>query len=239
MSASACASAASLLAPERLQRSLNRATCLGLTPYTRSPAAASACDPQPPVGLDPHHHLPGIAVGAQVRGDQLVQPRRSRPRPPPAAGGQLPARLVLDLHIVVLLGPVISHEQQRLISPRLDHHGPPGPGSLRENGSRPNGSVLTPQRARQPNSGHLSRSLAGARSSPRIHVLLGLCGAHPPAATGPSLHPHQPLLLTGLVSCQLRGDLAPDGRLRPGGGVIGGGRVQRASPGQDHRPQPR
>src|ERR1035441_3370939 len=63
--------------------------------------------------------------------------------------------------------------------------------SLRENGSRPNGSVLTPHRARQPNSGHLSRSLAGARSNHRTHVLLGVYGAHPPAAAGPSLHPHE------------------------------------------------
>jgi hypothetical protein len=40
---------------------------------------------------------------------QPGDPGRALRQPP---GRQLPARLVLDLHIVVILGPVISDEQQ-------------------------------------------------------------------------------------------------------------------------------
>src|ERR1039457_1657442 len=100
---------------------------------------------------------------------QPGDPGRALRQPP---GRQLAARLILDPPIVAILGPVISDEQQCLVLPAVAHM-TVRISSLRENGSRPNGSVLTPQRARQPNSGHLSRSLAGGRAHLRTHGVLG------------------------------------------------------------------
>jgi hypothetical protein len=67
-------------------------------------------DPRPPVGLDPDHDLTRLGVLGQVPPDELVQPAhashafREPGRAEPAAG------LVLDLHVVVVLGPVVAHE---------------------------------------------------------------------------------------------------------------------------------
>ena len=85
---------------------------LGIEPEHLVASRRERLHPQPPVSLDRHHHLARITIGGQVRGDQLMQPGdpgRALGQPP---GGQLAARLVLDLHIVVILGPVISDEQQ-------------------------------------------------------------------------------------------------------------------------------
>jgi hypothetical protein len=67
--------------------------------------------PGPAVGLDPDQHLLRLELAPGLFGDQLVQPGH-----PGQALGQprlaLPAPgLVLDLHIVVVFGPVISHVQ--------------------------------------------------------------------------------------------------------------------------------
>ncbi|GAA2901261.1 hypothetical protein GCM10010472_69360 [Pseudonocardia halophobica] len=77
-------------------------------------------DPRAAVGLDPDHHRPGRGhpglrvdrVVIEVLGEQLVQPGH----PGHALGQPGPAQpfpgLVEDLHIVVVLGPVIAHEQR-------------------------------------------------------------------------------------------------------------------------------
>jgi hypothetical protein len=69
-------------------------------------------DPPSPIGLDADHHLARLLVGPQVRGDQLVQPCDAhhafgQPRPT-----QPPPGLVLQLDVVMVFGPVVSHEQQ-------------------------------------------------------------------------------------------------------------------------------
>ncbi len=70
--------------------------------------------PQAPVGLDAHHHLLGLGG---VLGDERVgRPDTGHPLAEPATG-EGTARLVEDLHIVVVLGPVITSEDQ-LVPPR-------------------------------------------------------------------------------------------------------------------------
>jgi hypothetical protein len=83
-------------------------------------------DPGPAVGLDPDHHRPsrehpGLGVDGgvvEVFGEHLVQPGH----PSHALGQPGPAQpfpgLVEDLHIVVVLGPVIPHEQRHHCLPR-------------------------------------------------------------------------------------------------------------------------
>jgi hypothetical protein len=69
-----------------------------------------------------------------MRGDQLMQPGdpgRTLRQPP---GRQLAARLALDLHIVVILGPVISNEQQMS---RFSLHRSHGGWSWQPAGERP------------------------------------------------------------------------------------------------------
>ena len=66
--------------------------------------------PGAPVGLDPDHDLGRLGVLGQVPADELVQPGDAghalrEPRPAEPAAG-----LVLDLHVVVVLGPVVPYE---------------------------------------------------------------------------------------------------------------------------------
>ena len=127
MSASTCASPASLLAPEvrvplavpgHLQR-VDREHPVAGRDQRRDPRAT--------VGLDPDQHLPGPASSSAV-GELRRSARaagRSRPRPPGSRA--LPSRrpvVVLHLHVVVVLGPVIADEQHhRVLPPRPIHHG--------------------------------------------------------------------------------------------------------------------
>ena len=75
--------------------------------------------PRAAVGLDPDCHLRILRILGQVPADQLMQLRDPGHalRQPPLR--QHPARLVHHLHIVVVLSPVIPHEQpHRLSRPR-------------------------------------------------------------------------------------------------------------------------
>ena len=66
---------------------------------------------------------------------------------PPTSSVLQPASSLAPCDLVShILGPVISDEQQISQFSLASDHTTAGPGSLRENGSRPNGSVLTPCR---------------------------------------------------------------------------------------------
>ncbi len=118
--------------------------------------------PRAAVGLDPDHHLRIVRVIAQLLPDQGVQPGNPRHALRQPLPGQHPSGLVHQLHIVMVLSPVIPHEQPHPLSrPRCRKPG----SSLRENNQRPNETVLPPSgRARHPSSDQLSRLPAGARS---------------------------------------------------------------------------
>ena len=97
-----------------------------------------------------------------MRRDQFVQPAdagRSLTQPP---RGQPPPGLVHQIHIVMLLGPVIADK---------DHRSPPSIGSRstyfepEDTLRRPNGSVL--KAARHPSSVQATHQPVGARSTPR------------------------------------------------------------------------
>jgi hypothetical protein len=75
--------------------------------------------PRAPIGLDPDNHLPlgqrpGLGadrVLVKVLGQQLVQPGHTRHALRQSGLGQPVAGVVEDLHVMVILGPVVSHEQ--------------------------------------------------------------------------------------------------------------------------------
>jgi hypothetical protein len=74
--------------------------------------------PRTPIGLDPDHNLISFGILAQMLGDQFVQP--GDPGDPflqPPLGQSL-ALLVLQFHIVVVLSPIITDEQQNQFSRR-------------------------------------------------------------------------------------------------------------------------
>jgi hypothetical protein len=116
MSASACASPASLFGPGhpvpvpepgRLQR-VHREHQVAGRGQRRDPRAA--------VGLDPYHHLGGFLVLAEETSDQPVQlghPGRSLGQPP--SRQHLPG-LVHHLDVVMVLSPVVTHEQPHQLS---------------------------------------------------------------------------------------------------------------------------
>ena len=110
-------------------------------------------DPRSPVGLDADHHLLRPVIGPQLRGDQLMQPGDAhhplgQPRPT-----KPPAGRILQLDVVMVFRPVVSHEQQPRPPVSL---GRPAPacgkvtGGLMDQCSRPSG------RARHPISGQSS-----------------------------------------------------------------------------------
>src|SRR5699024_6981147 len=134
-----------------------------------------------------------------------VHSLRPPPRPPPA---QDPASLVLHLDVVVILGPVVTDEQQCLHAPNSQPTDQAANKSMR----RANGSVLTPA------GGHDIPSVVHAPDHRRGHGLRpglkrpALESAHSPTATrtesaAPMQQPRQnPLALTGV--CRVR-DLNP------------------------------
>src|ERR1019366_1916927 len=112
MSVSMCASPRSLLAPDTPWRSRYLDACSGFTAYTTYPAATSAAA----VGLDPDHHLRILSNLAHLLPDQLVQPGHpGHPFRQPLAGQDL-ARRVHQLHVVMVLGPVVADEQSHMFS---------------------------------------------------------------------------------------------------------------------------
>ena len=94
-------------------------------------------NPRAPFGLDPDNHLIGLTIGVEMLGHQLVQGgdagQAIRQSPP----DQKPARVILELDVVVGLSPIVADEQ---------HSGSPSPlminTSLGVDLLRPNGSVL-------------------------------------------------------------------------------------------------
>jgi hypothetical protein len=91
-------------------------------------------DQQPPVGLDPDHHLGRVAGMA---GDELVQPSRTHhPIDDPLAGQHL-AVGGHHTHVMVTLGPIDPDQQHRQLPSPLDACTRPEEG-LRQ----PNGAVL-------------------------------------------------------------------------------------------------
>ena len=122
--------------------------------------------PRATVCLDPDHHLRIVRVLAELLPDQDVQPGHPchALRQPPA--GQHPALLVHQLHVVMILSPVIPHEQPHKFSRPKSRIWPAACGrtisALMKQCSRPSG------RARHPSSDQLSRPPARARSSVRL-----------------------------------------------------------------------
>jgi len=74
--------------------------------------------PRAAFGLDADDHLIGVPVRPGVGGQQGVEPVDAGNALLQASGSQPPAALVLDLDVVVVLGPVISHVQHALSHPR-------------------------------------------------------------------------------------------------------------------------
>jgi hypothetical protein len=83
-------------------------------------------DPWAPVGLDADYHLLWPVILAQLRGDQLVEPGDAhhalgQPRPTKPSAGR-----ILQLDVVVVFRPVVSHQQQPDLHPLSCQHQPAG-----------------------------------------------------------------------------------------------------------------
>src|SRR5262249_49545224 len=72
--------------------------------------------PRAAVGLDGDHHLCGPVALAEMLADHRVQPGDARDAFGQLRLGQPAAGGVLQLHVVVVLGPVVAYEQQTLSS---------------------------------------------------------------------------------------------------------------------------
>jgi hypothetical protein len=68
-------------------------------------------DPRAAVSLDPDQHLRIVGVLAQLTADQAVQLRDSSRTLSQPLPGQYLSRLVHHLDVVMVLSPVITHEQ--------------------------------------------------------------------------------------------------------------------------------
>src|SRR3954451_22459559 len=106
-------------------------------------------------------------------GDPLRQPGPAYP----------PSRLVLDLDVVVILGPVVPDEQHLIASRRVRQQ--TTSPAAREDLRKLMIKCSRLRRARHPISGPASRPPAGARSVNRTATRPATGSAHPPAATGP------------------------------------------------------
>jgi hypothetical protein len=83
------------------------------------PGGEQGLHPRAALGLDTDDHLIRVRIGPGVGGEQGVEPVDSGDALLEAGGAQPPAGLVLDLDVVMVLGPVISHEQH-VHSPVVD-----------------------------------------------------------------------------------------------------------------------
>jgi hypothetical protein len=109
-SASVCASAASLLAPETLCRCRERASCTGLIANTVYPAATSAATHGSRSVPSPGQHLRFLSVLTECLGDHRVPPGHLyHPLRQPGLDQSAP-RGVHQLPIVMRLHPLIPHE---------------------------------------------------------------------------------------------------------------------------------
>jgi hypothetical protein len=120
-------------------------------------------DPGSAVGLDADPDLLGCQVVRGVLADQLVELGDPGDAFGQAGLGQPASGAVLDLDVVVVLGPVVTDEQHCCsLLPAAD----PVVCAAAGDHQRTNGSVLAPKRGglRHPVSGQLSRPPAGALS---------------------------------------------------------------------------
>jgi hypothetical protein len=103
----------------------------------------AGCDerlhPWTAVGFDADHDLRRLVIAAQMLPDHRVQPGDSRDSLRKLCPAQHPSGLVLQLHIVVLLGSVVPDEQHPLSSSTTDKRA----RCLRENCQQPNDQVFT------------------------------------------------------------------------------------------------
>ncbi len=97
-------------------------------------------DPWAAVGLDSDQHLVRLGALGQMVTDQAVQHRQPRYPLRKPAPHQQPALIILDLDVVMGLGPVIADEQHLLTSPASER----APTSRSRRPGRPNGAVLDP-----------------------------------------------------------------------------------------------
>jgi hypothetical protein len=151
--------------------------------------------PRPPLGLDPDHDLDRLAVLAHVLAhvltDHRVQP--GDPRDPLRKPGlaQPPTGPVLDLHIVVILSPVISDQQQQpdLQTSTTGHARQPA-----EELPQPNDQVLTPPRTGT--TSHQRSTLPTTGKGHDLSVELNVLGGRVLTyrrLPDPSLHQHRPV----------------------------------------------
>src|SRR5208283_1390066 len=133
---------------------------------------------------DPDQHLRLVSALTQLSADHRVQPGDpGHPLGQPCLGQRAPG-LVHQLDVVMILRPIVSHEQQL----DLSHLAVIGSvGSVREKSQRPNERVLTPQVAGT--TSHQRFLLPGEPAGATIWAKdstssPGSTSAHPPAATG-------------------------------------------------------
>ena len=138
--------------------------------------------PQAAVGLDADRHLSGLGVQISELADQRVQagdPGNPFRQPRPC---QHPARLVLQLDVVMIFSPVIAGKQH-ISLPSI----PTSVNSAAAGGEhqRPNGKCSRRRRARHPFSGTaLLTASEGTVSAKGWTFRPGSGSAHSPAATG-------------------------------------------------------
>lgn len=89
------------------------------------PRGEQRADPRAAVGLDPHHDSPGRehaglrvdGIVVEVFSDQLVQPGHPDHALGQPSPRQPPADVIEDLHVVVVLSPVVTHIQRHRCLP--------------------------------------------------------------------------------------------------------------------------
>ena len=152
----------------------------------RVPGSEQRLHPYPAVGLDPNRHLARRRHLATMDCDQLMQPGHTIDALDQPRTSNHPARRVLNLHIVMAFGPVITNDQQpRYLLVRLpttqrrgEHRGLMDQCSI---GTTPH------QRSRSPH------TQQGHGLAIGINILPGgTISAHLLAATGQSLPCRQP-----------------------------------------------
>ena len=181
MSASMCASPASLLAPDTPCRSRYRAACSGLTAIHRVAGRDQRLHPRTAVGLDPDHHL-GVVVGVRRRAARRSSRAAGRCRPRPRAAGPWPAGARPRPSARRRGGPRPSHlPRTATASPVLDIRSPSA-ASGRTISDLMNQCSRRNRRARHPISDQLSRPTGRGTIFHRTQRP-GTTSAHLPAAT--------------------------------------------------------
>ena len=94
---------------------MKRLTWRGLIANSLVAGGDQSLYPRAAVSLDPDHDLGRLQVRTAVPGDELVESGDARHTLGQTHGGQLPAAPVLNLDVVVVLGPVITDQQQQTL----------------------------------------------------------------------------------------------------------------------------